>query len=156
MTGHVQVNHATAIMGQYQKHIEDLETNGGNREEVNGDKLRDVVLEKGTPSLRGRPSGSPQAFTNARLADVDAELEQFSVNARCAPGRILPTHPTDQIADFVSDGRTTRLPVPDLPRPEVAETSAVPGYDGLWFHDDQCRAPISPDSGQTRPEEAIS
>jgi hypothetical protein len=33
MTGHVKVNNATAIMGQYQKHIEDLETNGWNREE---------------------------------------------------------------------------------------------------------------------------
>src|SRR5215470_1806620 len=156
MTGHVKVNNATAIMGQNQKHIEDLETNCWNREEVNRDKLREVVLEKGTPSLRGPPTGSQHVFTDARLADVDAELEQFSVNTRCAPSRILPTHPTDQVADFVSDGRTTRLSVPDLPRPEEAKSSAVPGDDGLRFHDDQCRAPILPDAGQARPEEAIS
>src|SRR5215469_16736101 len=156
MTGHVKVNNATAIMGQKKKHIEDLETNGWNREEVNRDKLREVVLEKGTASLRGRPTGSPHVFTDARLADVDAELEQFSVSTRCAPSRILPTHPTDQIADFVSDGRTTRLSVPDLPSPEEANSSAVPGYDGLRFHENQCRAPILPDAGQARPEEAIS
>src|SRR5215469_7994811 len=106
MTGYVKVNNAAAIMGQYQKHIEDLETNGWNREEVNGDKLLDVVLEKNTPSLGGRPPGSQHVFTDARLAD--AELEQFSVNARCAPVRILPPHPPEQIPDSGSDRRTTR------------------------------------------------
>ena len=38
--GHIEVQNATPVMGQYQKHVKDLETDGGHREEVDGDQLR--------------------------------------------------------------------------------------------------------------------
>ena len=35
--GHIEVQNATPVMGQHQKHIEDLETDRGHREEVDGE-----------------------------------------------------------------------------------------------------------------------
>ncbi|MDR3749761.1 MAG: hypothetical protein P4M04_16710 [Acidobacteriota bacterium] len=49
MTGHVEVNDATAIMGQYQENVEDLESDGGHGEEIDRNQLRDVVLEESAP-----------------------------------------------------------------------------------------------------------
>ena len=37
--GHVEVKNAATIMSQYQKHVEDLETDCGHGEEINGDEL---------------------------------------------------------------------------------------------------------------------
>jgi len=48
------VNNAAAIMGQYQKDVQDLEADGGDGKEVDGNQLRDVVLQERTPSLRRR------------------------------------------------------------------------------------------------------
>jgi hypothetical protein len=49
--GHVAVNNTTTVMGQNQKHVKDLETEGGHGEEVDGDQLRDVIVEEGAPGL---------------------------------------------------------------------------------------------------------
>ena len=37
--GHIAVKNATPVMGQYQEHVKHLETDGGHREEVDGDQL---------------------------------------------------------------------------------------------------------------------
>src|SRR5215472_5522718 len=37
--GHVEVKNAATIMSQYQKHVEDLETDCRHGEEINGDEL---------------------------------------------------------------------------------------------------------------------
>ena len=42
MGGHIEMENAPTVMSQHQKHVEDLETNCGPREEINGDELRDV------------------------------------------------------------------------------------------------------------------
>ena len=49
---------------------------------MDGDKLREVILEKSAPGLRRRIGAAHQAFAHASLTDVEAEFEQFSVNAR--------------------------------------------------------------------------
>jgi hypothetical protein len=47
--------------------------------------------------------GAPrQVPSNGGLSDLDAELEQFAVNARCAPARVVEAHLTNQIAYFVA------------------------------------------------------
>ena len=38
--GHIEVQDAATIMGQHQKHVKDLETNRGHREEIDGDELQ--------------------------------------------------------------------------------------------------------------------
>ena len=56
----------------------------------------------------GRGLGPPRHVSaDGRLADFDAELEQFAMDARRAPKRIGEAHLTDQIADL---GRSSGRP----------------------------------------------
>ena len=49
--GHVAVENAPTVMGQNQKDVKNLETEGGHGEEVDGDQLREVIVQKGAPGL---------------------------------------------------------------------------------------------------------
>src|SRR3982750_3352723 len=81
MGGHGEVNHAPALMGQHQKHVQGLKPNGRHREEVYGNEALEMILQERSPGLGGRPSAAHQVLAHAGL---DTELEQFSVNTRCA------------------------------------------------------------------------
>src|SRR5881409_1099925 len=50
MSGHIEVENATTVMGQDQKHVKNLETQGGHREEVDGDQLGEVIVQEGVPA----------------------------------------------------------------------------------------------------------
>jgi hypothetical protein len=39
VAGHIEVKNAATIMGQYQKHVKDLEPDGWDGKEIDGDKL---------------------------------------------------------------------------------------------------------------------
>jgi hypothetical protein len=43
-----------------------------------------------------------QIPSNGGLTDLDAEVEQFAVDARCAPERVVEAHLPDQVAYFVA------------------------------------------------------
>ena len=149
------MNNTTTFMGQYQKHVKDLETEGGHGKEVDGDQLRDVILQKGAPGLRGRLAAAHHVFAHAALSDIDTKLEQLPVDAGCTPNRILPAHPADQISDLARNDGSSRLAMPDLPGPEKAEASTMPDKDRLGLNDGQRRAPVAPDAGQTDPQQAV-
>ena len=87
-------------MGQHQKDVKDLKTDRGHREEVDGHQLLGVILQKRTPSLRRGLAATHHVFADAALTDVDAELEQFTVDAWCAPTGILPAHFRRSAADL--------------------------------------------------------
>jgi hypothetical protein len=78
-------------MGQHQKHIENLETNGRH----DGHQLLQVILQESASGLRRRFVAVHHVFADAALADVDAEREQLTVNAGCTPTRILTAHAAD-------------------------------------------------------------
>jgi hypothetical protein len=42
--GHIEVQNATPVIGQHQKHIKDLAMDSGHREEVDGDQLLGVII----------------------------------------------------------------------------------------------------------------
>src|SRR6202030_2252129 len=44
--GHIEVQNATPVMGQHQKHVKDLEADSGYREEVHGDQLLAMIFQK--------------------------------------------------------------------------------------------------------------
>ena len=79
------------LMRQHQKHVQDLEPDRRHDEEIDRHQCFQVIIEERPPGLRGRRSTPDHVLADARLADVDAELEQFAVNVRSAPERILLT-----------------------------------------------------------------
>ena len=63
-------------------------------------RVVDVVRQERAPRLRGGIPAPQHVFADAGLPDVDAQLEQFAVDPRGAPERILSAHATDEIPDF--------------------------------------------------------
>lgn len=51
MLGEVRVHYATPVAGQHQQHEPHSESRRGHNEEVQGDKLLDVVIEERSPAL---------------------------------------------------------------------------------------------------------
>ena len=153
--GHVEVQNATPVMGQHQKHVKDLEADCGHREEVDGDQLLGVILQKCAPGLRRRFAAPHHVFAHAALTDVDAEFEQFAVDAGCTPTKILPAHLADQILELARNDGSSELPAPHLPGPEQSKACTMPGYDRFGLDDGQRRAPVTPEAGQTDPPQAV-
>jgi hypothetical protein len=77
------------------------------------------------------------------------------VDAWCAPQRVLPAHPANQLACFDRHARTTATAMTGLPRPEEAEASSVPTDDRLGFHDNQRGTPVPPSYRQPCPQEPV-
>src|SRR5712691_2709976 len=148
MGGHIEMKNTTPVMGQYQKHVKDLETDSGHGEEIDGDQLLGVILQESAPSLRRWLAGANHVFADAALTDVDAEFEQFTVDAGCTPARVLAAHLADQISDLAGNGWSSGLAVPHLPGPEQAKADTMPGQDCFGLDDGQSRAPFAPDSRQ--------
>src|ERR1700694_4796670 len=102
-----------------------LEADSWHREEVDGDQLLGMILQKCAPSLRRRFAAAHHVFADAALTDVDAELEQLTVDAWRTPRRILSAHLADQISDLAGYDRSSRLAVPHLPGPEKTKHLSV-------------------------------
>src|SRR5450756_2495396 len=76
--------------------IEQVEANGRNDEKVHGSNVRRVVPQKGAPPLTWKPTSLDHVFGDARLGDFKPKLEQFTMNTRRSPKRVLDAHPPDQ------------------------------------------------------------
>src|SRR5881392_1048534 len=89
-----------------------------------------MVPEERSPALRRWAPMSGHVLGNRSLADIDAELEELSMDARSAPERICQAHLADQLSNFEAHlgpaGSSSRLPAP-----EGAECSTMPSYDRI-------------------------
>jgi hypothetical protein len=83
-----------------------------------------VVFQECSPSLRGWFATAHHVLTDAALADVDAQFEQFAVNARSTPTGVLSTHPADQISGLAGDDGSSRLSVPNRSTVSVESVSS--------------------------------
>jgi hypothetical protein len=66
-------------------------------------RVLDVILEEGAPSLRRRSAALDHVLGDRRLGDFDPELEQLAMNSGCAPKRIRPAHPSNELDDLRID-----------------------------------------------------
>src|ERR1700736_442124 len=57
-----------------------------------------MVMKKRLPALRRWPSSLHHILGHARLADIDAELKQLSVDPRRSPQRVGDAHLADKLA----------------------------------------------------------
>jgi hypothetical protein len=93
-------------------------------------------MKERLPPLRWRASSPGHILGHARLSDIDAELEQFSMDPRRAPQWIGNAHLVDQPADFERHNRpaatASRLPAPIKPK-----TRTMPADKGVRLNDRQ-------------------
>src|SRR5215469_12660747 len=87
-----------AVVSQNQEHIQDLKADRRHGKEVNRHHSLHMVVKEASPGLGGWLVAAHQVLAHARLADVDAELEQLTVNPRSAPEWVLTSHGANQLA----------------------------------------------------------
>src|SRR5215472_1781040 len=77
MSGDAKMQNAPPLMRQHQEHVEHREPDGRYRKEVDRNHGLEVVLKEGSPDFGGRVVAAHQVLAHTRLANVDAELEQW-------------------------------------------------------------------------------
>src|SRR2546425_7537377 len=98
MVRDVEVEEFATVMPEDDEDEKKTKGEGGDEEEVHGDDLSDVSGEESAP-LRRRPRRRPvHVLGNGQLGDLVAEESEFRLDVAAAPGRILPRHPSDQLA----------------------------------------------------------
>jgi len=137
MCGDIKVDHPAPVMRQHQKHVQHLESERRRGKEVDGNQALDVIVQEGTPGLRGRLAVPRHVLGHAGLTNLDAQFQQFPVDVGGAPQRVLTAHPADQIADLAGNGGPTHAAMPNLPGPEKAKSLAMPGDRGRGSDDVQ-------------------
>ena len=76
------------MVGEDQKDEQHLETDGRDSEEVDGHQVLDMVVQESSPGRRRAVPGAHAIFLHPGLGHVDAELGQFTNDARGAPVRV--------------------------------------------------------------------
>jgi hypothetical protein len=61
------------------------------------------IFQKGLPSLRRQILAMHHVFRDRRLGDLKAKHQKLAVDPRCAPQRVFPAHPPDQIPQAAID-----------------------------------------------------
>ena len=96
----IEVDDFSAVMIKHDQSIQDPKRRGCHNEHVDRRDVSQVVVQEALPGRGGDFRSPRQVSPDCGLADVDAELEQFAVDAGRAPERVGEAHLADQIADL--------------------------------------------------------
>jgi hypothetical protein len=146
MFGHIEMHDATSFVGQHDEDIENTKRGGGDGEEINGDKVGEVIVEKGPPRLGWGFAVTNHIFGHGCLGDLNIEFEQLSVNLRGSPQGVGPTHASDEFAYLGIEGGTAESLHAAFPGPITPEPLLVPMDDGLGLHNEERLGPVPPES----------
>jgi hypothetical protein len=107
MSSDGDVNNTPTVVRQDDQHEQESISDRGHDQEIGGHDLLDMIRQESLPLL-GRWSSVPaHVLRDCGLADVDAELQEFSVDSWCAPERVGFCHRANQQADVRRDDRST-------------------------------------------------
>jgi hypothetical protein len=89
-----------------------------------------MITKEGLPSLRWPTLPRHHVFRNRGLGNVDADLEQLTMDLGSAPERILKTHSSDKVAHLFPDPRSATERT-RLPSPVSGEAHSVPTHNSF-------------------------
>ena len=90
-----------------------------------------------------------------RALDIDPEFQQFAVDARCTPQRVIAAHLTNQFPGFLRNRWAARLAVANFPAPKQPKPFAMPTDHRLRLDHNEGGPPARPKLAPLCPEEAI-
>jgi hypothetical protein len=156
MTSNVEMQNPASAMLDYEEAIQELECQGGHREQVEGDDHLAVILEEGQPALTGitPTTNSPQVSSHGPFRQLETELLQFSVDLWGTPARILFCHLADEPSNLLANLWPTAAR-PGTPAPVPAEARAMPADDGLGPDNNENFGPARPELQQYSPKQPI-
>src|SRR5437763_1683488 len=155
VSGHREMNRTSAVLIENHKDEQELELNRWDNEEICRNQVLGVILEKGSPRLRGRFPVPDHVLGDCCLRHLNTEFQEFPMNARSAPARVSETHVPDEIPNFRRYRRAT-FATPTLPSPIEAKSLAMPSDNRLRFDQEQRRSPIVPQPREPNPQDSIS
>src|SRR5215510_2856332 len=131
MSRDMEMDDASTIMCEYDKNEQNLEPDRVYREEVDGNELGHMIGEERSPRLGWRLGRADHVFGNRSLRDLNSECEQFTVDPRRTPKRVLTADCSNQIASFLWNLGTSRSPMTYFPSPIPPESLTMPVDDGF-------------------------
>jgi hypothetical protein len=114
-----------------------------------------MILQERRPGLSTFPAANPaHVLLDRTLADLDAELEQLSLDALGSPQTASAGHVANEVDGFLRQRRASSRPRSEPP--EEAETGSVPAEKGVWLHDGNGLAPRGEQRGAQEEFEPVS
>lgn len=155
----IEVQDATPVMTNDEKAVQQVECDGGDSKEVHGGNDFAVIVKKRKPTLRRlRVSRCTTHPTGDRsLGYLEAEHEEFAVDARRAPGGIFNDHLKDQVTDLFGNSLSAAHWVSGLTQhgPVPSESGAVPADHCLWHDEEERLFPLRPESASGDPKKSV-
>src|SRR6266699_1693002 len=101
----MEVQDLTPVVADNEKTVQNTKRQRWDGEEVHRSNGLAMVSEERQPSLHRIciSRGSPDPSRDTPFRDIETQLEQFALNTRCSPGRILGHHTEDQGANLFAD-----------------------------------------------------
>src|SRR5262249_40005907 len=126
MSRDVEVDNASSMMRENDKHEQNFKPHCMDGEEVDRSQLRYVIVKERSPRLRWWLGMSDHVFGNRGLRDLNSEFQQFAVDARRTPKRVVTAHCSNQIASFLWNLGTSGSPMTYFPGPIPPESLTMP------------------------------
>jgi hypothetical protein len=158
MAGYIEVKDASPVMPQDKEAVEHSEGDGRHGKEVHARKGFAVIAQERKPSLCGvrTPQSEPHPARDASLRNLESEHDEFAVNARSAPSRILGYYFEDQLADLLADRSPAELLWrPGKEPPVQLKTGAVPPDHSIGCDHNQGFFPRRPEAPERNPEQLL-
>src|SRR3979411_1565262 len=103
---HAKRHPKSSSVAHNDKTIQNLECDRRKDKEVDRRDAVDVIAEKRPPAVRRWPRGAAHVSRDRRLGDLEAELEQLTMNARRAPKCVRTAHLANERAQLRRDLRS--------------------------------------------------
>src|SRR6516225_2643459 len=102
---HIAMQDLAPVVADDEKAVQNTKRERWDGEKVHRRNGLAMVSEERQPSLCRIwiSRGSPDPSRDTPFRDLETQLEQFAMNARCSPGRILGNHSKDQGANLFAD-----------------------------------------------------
>src|ERR1700722_16294311 len=113
-----------------QQSIEQAERDCRHDKQIHRGDAVGMIAKERPPALGWRLSSLGHVLGHARLSDIDAELEEFSMDPRRSPQRIGNAHLADKLA-YLRRYSWSAPTAPRFPPPGRSEPGAVPFNHGL-------------------------
>src|SRR5262249_34778197 len=152
------MQNTASVMGNDEEAVEHAKSKRGYGEKIHRGNHLAMILEEGLPSLSSLRvlGGALHPPRDRSLGNIETQLEQFAMDARCAPGGILGSHLEDQLPQLFGDlFPARRFRVPAQPTPIQAKSSAMPTHNGFRRKQKQRILPIRPSLTHQQPEDPI-
>src|SRR6267143_1319786 len=125
-----------ATVPHNQQAVEQTKRDCRHDEQIHRGDAVGLIAKERPQALGWRVSSLGHVLGYAGLSDINAELEEFSMDPRRSPQRIGNAHLADKLA-YLRRYSWSATTAPRLPPPVRSEPGAVPFNHGLRLHDRQ-------------------